>query len=250
MPDSRSLQPAYILHSRPYQDSSLILELLTPESGRISCVARGGRRDKQRRQRALQPFAPLLVTLLGKGSLKTLGPMENAGNALWLRGKAVYAGLYANELLIRLLAEGEAQLKVFAHYQLLLSHLALLSGESSAELEAPLRQFELKLLAELGSCPQLNCCGDTGAALIEDGAYQVRADTGLIPVFRAVDERLRADEFRSVALLGLHGVIQGNSISPTLLPAAKRLTRLLLHPLLADRPLRSRELFAQVYRSE
>lgn len=241
-------QPAYILHSRPYRDSSLILELLTPDYGRIGCVARGARRDKQRRQQSLQPFVPLLVSLLGRGELKTLGPVENAGQALWLKGRAVYAGLYANELLIRLLAAGEAQYQVFAAYQGLLAALAQLDGGSAGQLEAPLRRFELQLLYELGSCPQLGFCAQSGEAVRAEAVYRLEFEVGPVPVHREITAGQRVDEFTGAELLALDESVRSGHFPDPLLPPAKRLTRLLLEPLLGEKPLRSRELFKQVYR--
>lgn len=239
------LQPAYILHSRPYRDSSLILELLTPEFGRIGCVARGARRGKQRRAQSLQPFSPLLVSLLGRGDLKTLGPVENAGSALWLKGRAVYAGLYANELLVRLLAVGEAQYEIFACYQKLLQALAELDGSSAEQLEAPLRRFELQLLYELGSCPQLSYCAHSQGPVSAGGHYRLESETGFVPVFRRGIER--TGEFSGADLLALEEALRTGDLGRELLATAKRLTRLLLAPLLGDRPLASRELFRQVY---
>ncbi|WP_323844753.1 DNA repair protein RecO [Microbulbifer magnicolonia] len=247
MATQQSLQPAYILHSRPYSDSSLILELLTPEFGRIGCVARGARRDKQRRQQSLQPFSPLLVSLLGRGELKTLGPVENAGSALWLKGRAVYAGLYANELLVRLLPVGEAQYELFACYQGLLEALAQLDGSRAEQLEAPLRRFELQLLSELGSCPQLSHCALSQEPVTADTDYRLEHETGFVPVYRERNGRQVVGEFPGADLLALERALQSGEFAPALLAPAKRLTRLLLGPLLGDKPLQSRELFRQVY---
>lgn len=242
------LQPAYILHARPYRDSSLILELLTPEQGRIGCVARGARRDKQRRQHSLQPFAPLLVSLLGRGDLKTLGPVENAGASLWLKGRAIYGGLYVNELLVRLLPVGEAQYGVFAAYQTLLQSLAALDGSSSEQLEAPLRRFELQLLQQLGSCPQLGYCAHSQGPVNAEGSYRLEDEIGFVPVVRAGNARHAVGEFAGAELLALERAVDSGELAPELLAAAKRLTRILLAPLLGEKPLQSRELFRQVYR--
>ncbi|WP_299586556.1 DNA repair protein RecO [uncultured Microbulbifer sp.] len=240
-------QPAYILHSRPYRDSSLILELVTPDFGRIACVARGARRDKQRRQQALQPFTPLLVTLLGAGSLKTLGPVENAGAPLWLKGRAVYGGLYANELMVRLLPEGEAHYGLFAAYQRLLQELADLGGTESTELEGPLRSFELQLLTELGSCPPLDYCVQSQGAVSEDGSYRLELELGFVPVHRQPARAGREREFYGAELLGMLRARESGCWSADILAPAKRLTRILLRSLLGDKPLQSRELFKQVY---
>lgn len=243
-------QPAYILHSRPYRDSSLILELLTPDYGRIGCIARGARRDKQRRQKSLQPFAPLLVTLLGRHDLKTLGPLENAGQAYWLKGRAVYAGLYANELLVRLLQEGEAQLAVFAAYQTLLGQLGGLAGENNEELEVPLRRFELVLLTELGCCPQLDFSNLDGNPVRAGQVYRLTSEDGLVPVVLPAQQAPRGNDFAGETLLALASVLEGAELAAPLLGEAKRLTRALLAPQLGNRPLQSRELFRQVYVSD
>ncbi|WP_233998930.1 DNA repair protein RecO [Microbulbifer pacificus] len=255
-------QPAYILHSRPFRDTSLILELLTPDYGRLACIAKGARRDKQRRQRALQPFAPLLVTLLGRHDLKTLGPVENAGQSLWLKGRAVYAGLYVNELLVRLLPEGEAQLSVFAAYQTLLARLATLEGDEggakSAALEWPLRRFELQLLQALGSCPELDFSPLENGPIRADIVYRLTAEEGFTPVHLPPGALLRADDFWGADLLALKSLLladEGECTAPEtcgrsggeVLSAAKRLCRLILSPMLGNRPLKSRELFRQVY---
>ncbi|MBB5209996.1 DNA repair protein RecO [Microbulbifer hydrolyticus] len=250
-------QPAFILHSRPFRDSSLILELFTPDYGRIACIAKGARRDKQRRQRALQPFSPLLVTLLGRHDLKTLGPLESAGQPMWLKGRAVYAGLYANELLVRLLPEGESLLSVFAGYQELLHALADVSGEHNAELELPLRRFELNLLQSLGSCPELGFSPIVNEPIRSEIAYRLTLEDGFVPVVTGPERSPRVDEFYGEQLLAMAQLLdeQGGSEVPAgeiggaALSAAKRLSRLLLQPLLGNRPLKSRELFRQVYSS-
>ncbi|WP_315856911.1 DNA repair protein RecO [Microbulbifer agarilyticus] len=253
-------QPAYILHSRPFRDSSLILDLLTPEYGRIACIAKGARRDKQRRQRALQPFAPLLVTLLGRRDLKTLGPVESAGQPLWLKGRAVYGGLYANELLLRLLPEGESLVAVFAAYQRLLEWLAQLSGDSSSELEMPLRVFELQLLHALGSCPELGYSSIEGAPISPDSVYRLTQEDGFVPVAIPPGYLPRGADFFGRHLLAMAQLLGGEAasdehafpetLSAEVLMEAKRLTRLLLSPLLGNRPMKSRELFRQVYSVE
>lgn len=243
-------QPAYILHSRPFRDSSLILELLTADYGRIACIAKGARRDKQRRQRALQPFAPLLVTLLGRHDLKTLGPLEGAGQPLWLQGRAVYGGLYVNELLVRLLPEGESQVSVFAAYQSLLTALAALAGDSSVGLELPLRRFELSLLQSLGSCPELDFCPLENAPINATATYRLTIEEGFVPVMTAPGQSLPTGYFHGAQLLEIARLVSNPVIDESdtdILAVAKRLTRQLLMPLLGNRPLKSRELFRQVY---
>ena len=113
-----NLQPAYVLHSRPYRDSSALLEVLTPEHGRISLVARGVRNRSRRGSGAaqLQPFVPLLLSFTGRGELKTLTAKETVGAAISLRGERMFSGLYINELLVRLLHRHDPHPQLFALY--------------------------------------------------------------------------------------------------------------------------------------
>ena len=62
------LEDAFILHARPYQETSQILEVLGAQHGRVGLVARGARRPKSSRWRSvLQPFLPLRLSWVGQG---------------------------------------------------------------------------------------------------------------------------------------------------------------------------------------
>ncbi|MEP5568378.1 MAG: DNA repair protein RecO, partial [Halioglobus sp.] len=151
-----SLQPTYILHSRPYRDTSLILEVLCAEHGRISLVSKGARRRTKGGSNAalLQPFVPLLLSFSGRSEMKTLTHVEAAGVAPQLRGERLFSGMYMNELLMRLLHRHDPHPQLFAAYGAALGELA-----DAAPVEATLRRFELGLLEELGY----------GFSLLEDG---------------------------------------------------------------------------------
>jgi DNA repair protein RecO (recombination protein O) len=228
---SISLQPAYLLHRRPYRESSQLLELLTPDHGRIGAVARG----LQRRARGgtlgslLQPFVPLLVSCRGRGELATLTSAELAGAALPLQGVALYSALYVNELLIRLLERGEAHPALFAHYGAVLAALA-----ESAAVDRPLREFELALLDELGYRVDFLHEAGTGRALSPSQRYRYVADHGLQPA-RATDP---AGSPGSDLI-----AFAGGDSSAAAMDAAKKVTREAISILLGGRPLRSRELF-------
>ena len=96
-------QPAYVLHARPYRETSLLLECLTREHGRLGVVARGVRGERARLRRAqLEPFQPLALGLLLRGEMATLTAVETVGAPQRLEGDAALAGLYLNELVVRL----------------------------------------------------------------------------------------------------------------------------------------------------
>ncbi len=106
------LEPAYVLHHRPYRDSSLILDVLSAAYGRVALVARGARRPKSRLHGVLQPFQPLLASWSLRGEMGTLTAAEaRAGGGL--RGRALISGFYVNELLLRLLHRHDPHPQLF-----------------------------------------------------------------------------------------------------------------------------------------
>ncbi|MEC9191360.1 MAG: recombination protein O N-terminal domain-containing protein, partial [Pseudomonadota bacterium] len=94
-----TLQPAYVLHRRPFQNTSLLVDLFTLDFGLIRAVAKGARREKSRFRALLQLFQPLLISASGKGEVKTLTSIESNMSAMRLQGERLFSGLYLNELL-------------------------------------------------------------------------------------------------------------------------------------------------------
>ncbi|MGJ8670953.1 MAG: DNA repair protein RecO [Oceanococcus sp.] len=134
-----SAQPAWILHRREYRDSSLILDLLTLDHGRVSVVARGARKAKGGSQ--LQMFRPLQLDFFLRGELGTLGRFESLGSAIELQGLRLWCGFYCNELLMRMVSQGEpGDTQLFHLYQ---EMLRALLQRSPAQV---LRYFEYRLL--------------------------------------------------------------------------------------------------------
>src|SRR6185437_10727813 len=111
------LQPAFVLHTRPYRDTSLLLEIFTPDYGRVSTLARGARGLRSRFKGLLQPFVPLLLSWYGKTELMTLSAAESQGKVLDLTGEKLLCGLYLNELLMRLLHRYDAHPQLYIVYQ-------------------------------------------------------------------------------------------------------------------------------------
>ncbi|MGI2257790.1 DNA repair protein RecO [Shewanella sp. GXUN23E] len=221
------MERGYVLHSRPYRESSVIANLLVDGVGRVDAVVRLGS-GKRSLKSIIQPFQPLLFSLSGRGDLKTLSQVEPMSPAIPLNGDSLYAGMYLNELLIRLLQHGGESLFLVYHRALMV--LAREFGETQ------LRLVELALLKELGCMPSLTVDG-AGQRIIPDGRYQYLPEQGFWPLMDGVGE-VRC--WCGNALLAL----ENSHISTEDLPALKALMRLLLHPLLGDKPLRSRALFA------
>src|SRR5690606_13432265 len=105
---NESLQ-AWLLHSRPFRETSLLLEFLTLEHGRVTAIALGARSIKGRLRLLLQPFVLLRISVTGKHELRNLQASEASAPGLLLQGERLFAGLYLNELLVRLLQGHEAE---------------------------------------------------------------------------------------------------------------------------------------------
>jgi DNA repair protein RecO (recombination protein O) len=140
-----TLEPAYVLHSREYRDTSRILDVFSVAHGRLTLFARGARGPKSRLASLLMPFRPLLVSWTGRGDAAQLTAAEPHGEATPLPSRQVLSGFYLNELIISLTTRHDPQPQLFEDYG---AALRRLSGGATAE--PTLRVFEKRLLASLG----------------------------------------------------------------------------------------------------
>ena len=217
--------PAFVLHSRPYKETSALVDFLTPE-GRLRAVLRGARGKAGTLAR---PFVPLELELRGRGELPNVARLESAGIPHLLSGHALFSGLYLNELLVRLLPAQDPHPALFDHYA---ATLAALAG--GRPLEPLLRAFEWRLLDDLGYGFALDrdCQGQPGDPAT---LYQWLPELGFQPV-----AQLQPGLFHGGELLAL---AEADWAQPGALSAAKRLMRQARAPHLGGRPLVSRELF-------
>ena len=229
---------AFVLHARPWRDTSLLLDLLVHDQGRVRAVARGmrGGVGKRRAANPCQVFSPLLVVLRGRTELKILHSVEPHRQPFQLVGQALFAGLYANELLVRSLPETELNNRLFVAYDSLLGQLAV----RGADLEPPLRTFERTLLSELGYGVYFFHDGASGAPLHSEVDYVQVPQAGFI----AVDARhpgADAAVYRGDTLLK---VGRGELDTADSRRVAKRVMRQALKDIIGERPLQSRLLLA------
>jgi DNA repair protein RecO (recombination protein O) len=188
-------QPAFVLHARAYRETSLLLECLTRDYGRVGLVARGVRRERSRTPRALlQPLLPIRLGWSGHGELATLTQVEAAARGVELNGDALLCALYLNELVLRLTARQDPHPRLFADYAATLSRL-----ETDAAPAWTLRRFERDLLAHLGYGLVLDVEGDSGLPLDPAASYAYRHEQGPVP-WRDSRDGLRV---RGAALLAL-----------------------------------------------
>ena len=141
-------EPAFVLHTYAYRETSLIVEAFTERHGRVAMVARGAKRPRSEMRGVLQAFQPLALSWAGAGELKTLVKAEWQGGLPLPGGAALLCGFYLNELLLKLLAREDAPPALWRQYESALR--ALTANQAPGAQAATLRRFELRLLAELG----------------------------------------------------------------------------------------------------
>lgn len=212
------LEPAWVLSTRPYRETSALVELFTRGAGRVGVVARGVRSGRARARGLLQPFQPLLASFSDRGELGTLGAVEPAGAPAALRGEAVFSGWYLNELVLRLVPRRDPLPALFGHYSAALPALA------GARAGAALRLFEKRLLTELGYGLQLP------ETVEPDAWYRWDADHGL---------RVAEPGPSSYPGASLRALAEESLATPESLRDARRLLRAALRPHLGGRELRT-----------
>lgn len=228
-------EPAFVLHTRPYRETSQLVDLFSRHYGRSRVVARGFRRPKTSAT-VLSPFTPLLVSWKGKNELKTLVSAEQSGTPLMLSGDRLFSGFYLNELLLRLLVDNDPHTSLFDHY------LETISGLSDAkDIEVILRRFEFCLLEKVGYAPVMNIDAVTGDEVIAECWYWYDPMVGVSARVRANHTQTAHNWFRGDELLAMY---TGDEQHPDIARSKKRMMRLAIQSLLGGKPLRSRELFS------
>ena len=222
------MNKAYILHRYPYQESSLLLKCFVREVGLLAVIARGARKGKSRWRGMCQSFMPLVIEVKGRGSVLTLTQVEIEGQAMRFDQRELASAFYLNELLMSLLAEGEAHSELFDAYQ-----QALLKLKTAVE--PALRSFELFLLESLGY----------GLHLEEDQAHRPIIPANRYQVMPGeLPQQVGANEagYWGSELLAIS---QQEWNQPGVLPAAKRLLRVWIGYYTQGRKFNSRQLLAK-----
>jgi DNA repair protein RecO (recombination protein O) len=165
-------ESAYVLHARAWRETSLLVEVLAAEHGRIGLVARGVRGPKRHVLRAaLQPLQHVRIDAVQRGELAQLRAAEALDAAPVLSGEAAMAGFYLNELVLRLAPRGDPLPTLYGAY-----------GEARGRLAGPglawtLRRFERDLLEAIGVGFQFDVDGD-GEPIDPAARYRLDAEHG------------------------------------------------------------------------
>ena len=175
-------EPAFILHSYPYQETSLVLETFTRAHGRVALMARGARRPRSALRGVLMAFQPLRLSWSGMGELGNLTGAEWAGGQAVLGGHALMCGFYLNELMIRLLPRDDPHEALYDAYAASLARLSIPEAQAATALQsAILRGFERRFLAELGYALTLDHDAADGAPIDATRRYVYQPERGAVP---------------------------------------------------------------------
>lgn len=234
MASPQTTATAFVLHSRPYQDSSLLVDLLTAEFGLVRVVAKGARNKSKKNALRCDPYTRLQVSLTGRSNLKTLCGSEVLFSSYRLYGERLFAAMYVNELILRVLHEGDPLPEILPLYE---SVIAKLAGVDNLELI--LRPFELQLLQLLGYGIDFSADVE-GNEILLDKMYAYIPEYGfqVISDVQKTNNRFSGEQICNIVVGGLNDQSSRRD--------AKKLVRLALSPFVGAKPFMSRELFAGV----
>ncbi|WP_028536041.1 DNA repair protein RecO [Paludibacterium yongneupense] len=220
-------QLAYVLHTQPYRETSLLVDALTAGHGRVTLVARGARRPRAELRGLLLPFQPLSLSWFGKGDVRTLHSADWLGGLPQLGGLPLLSGFYLNELVLKLTVRDDPHAETWQVYDRAVRGLA--SGAALAEV---LRRFELGLVRALGYAPPLDLDA-AGERLDATRFYRCRP--GMAPLLSAAG----GDAVSGATLLSMAA---DDFSDATMRREARRFLRMVLNDILDGQPLATRDL--------
>lgn len=231
------LEQAYLLHRRPWRESSLIVDFFVREHGRVALIAKGARRPKSTLRGVLQPFSLLSISFSQRSELGTLTAAEMVRNPAVPQGDSLFSAYYLNELILRLLERNDPFGDLFEHYSDTISSLS--AGDKPAPI---LRVFEKRLLHALGYGLELRRDVQSGQSLDPAATYEYRLEQG--PVVTAEGSSGSLD-FPGHSLIAL---ADESLTDPGSLQDARRLLSAALDLYLGDRPLNTRKVMRAMRR--
>ena len=229
-------QAAFILHHRPFRDTSQLLDVLSREHGKLALVARGSRGAKSRLRGVLRPFMPLSMSWVQKSDLGTLTGAELRGAPMQLNGDALLSGYYVNELLLHFLHRHDPQPEIFDAYTQTITALC-----STDQVAPCLRRFEIALLQHLGYAVNLDHEADSHSPLEPDCHYEFRFEQGPVKVARTEGPMVFSGA--TLSAIGEQKFDQ-----PDTLRAANRLLREVIGFHLGGKELKSRKVLVELHR--
>jgi DNA repair protein RecO (recombination protein O) len=248
----------YVLHSYPYRETSLILQVWTEKHGRLGLVAKGARRPKSASRAVLVPFQPLSLDWFGRGELRTLKTAEPYAPATPLAGNSLLSAFYLNELLLKLTTRDDPHEGLFEAYDEAITALRSISRTAHIEprtssleprasnLEPILRRFELRLLQELGYALEMVREAGHGPPIAAEREYFYVVERGAVAATEG-ETPGNAVRLRGQTLIDLE---RGRFEDAATVSQAKQLMRLLINHSLNGQELATRAIVRDLQRLE
>ena len=241
-------QPAFVLHTRAYRESSLLVDVFSREFGRITLNAKGARRNKIRWRNALQTFQPYWLSWAGKGELPVLTNTEYQNSYLNLDYRSRVCAYYANELLSRALQRKDPHTSLFDAYTRLLNELS-----KASQRELFLRRFEKELMNDIGYALILEQDAESGKPIQDDIVYRYIRELGPVEANNvggltnqsAVVSATHTSQWESSLMVSgvvLNSIAKDDYRDDGIMTEAKQFMRAILKPVLGQKPLISRSL--------
>ena len=239
---------SYVLHRYDWSESSVILDLLTREQGRIAVVAKGAKRPFSQLRSVLLPFQRLHVSLSRQRpgddtrEVHTLRAADWAGGHPMLTGAALFSGFYLNELLMKLLARHDPHAILFDAYAGTIAALAL-GGDAGTQ--AALRAFELVLLRETGLLPDLGTETASHRPVRAEGRYLVLADAGVVETDNENEAAVTGATLSALEMALAADLTSLQRVAAGTLAALRPMLRAQLHYHLGTSQLRTRQVMIE-----
>lgn len=233
-------EAVYVLNRRIYKESSFILDVFSPNHGRVNIIANGALKSKKGWSAMLQVFQPLLLTWTGRSTLKTLTNVEAPSAAIQLTGNRLFSAYYLNELLLKLIPQGQGDASSFNNLECFLTYSKTLEDLCfCGNIEIPLRRFEYQLLSELGVFPDISS-DLSGSEILANLMYQLIPQEGFqVTTISSGRLLINGEHLREL----VHILEDDFVFSKSFLQQIKGLMRTLVTELLGGQELKSRALF-------
>lgn len=243
--NNAELQNAIVLHTRPYQNTSLLVDFFTEKNGLMRCVAKGQRSKKNASQ--LSQFCLYQINFTGKSDLKTLLHLDIPQRRFLLKKEALYSGFYINEILLRVLFVHDPHPEIF---QLSLQTFEALESlntvpDMSRHLEVILRAFEFNLLKDIGYLVDMQHDCHTGERIQENARYYFDHEQGFYKSTTKSTETQKVFSGETLQIIAQKDFNKLLAMDTAYKQEAKMLSRLMLAPYLGDKPLQSKALFSK-----
>ncbi len=224
-------ESCFLLHARSFGDTSVIADIFTKSSGKISIMAKGAKNPRSKFFGHLLPFSALKVIFTGKSEMKTLTHIDSNFVSQSTKGPHdLYTYLYVNELMVRLLPKGLPNQELYELYQ---NFVELARADAISELD--LRVFELDLLDVLGYGINFDTDTKDNSEFQEAVIYSYIPEKGFLSAGNA--EGFNAEEISNIKNRSLKGIDKLK---------LKKLLQIAISSCLDGRELSSREFFKKI----